>query len=253
MASAADPPDGQRSATRAASTDDVVSCAVVPTLRLRHLVFRHLVVAALLFAPTAGCESAPQGDAARTSSARAELENDEAEDELRVELLEMMRQDQQERTGEGLPAGTRLPPVRDYARATRLAEIVDEVGWPTHDMVGVEGGTAAWLIAQHADHDVALQRHWLDLMTEAAKADQADPLEVAYLHDRVAVNAGEPQRYGTQIRCRDGVPAPATPIEDEPGVDDRRRAVGLDALADYYDELSMMCEQEGAEGQGPLD
>lgn len=174
-------------------------------------------------------------------------------DELRLELVEMMRQDQLERTGEGLPPGTRLPPVQDYARATRLAEIVAEFGWPTFEMVGEDGATAAWLIAQHADHDVELQARWLVLIEAAASVGQADPTEVAYLVDRVAVNQQEPQRYGTQIRCQGGVPAPAMPIEDEAEVDERRAGVGLEPLADYYDELSMMCAQEDAQGQGPVD
>ena len=174
-------------------------------------------------------------------------------DELREELLEMMRQDQLERTGEGLPAGTPLPPIRDQTRAVRLAEIVDDYGWPTIDMVGDEGATAAWLIAQHADHDVELQASWLVLIEGAADAGQADATEVAYLVDRVAVNQQEPQRYGTQIRCRGGEPTPATPIDDEATLDERRRSVGLEPLADYYEELSMMCAQEDAQGQGPAD
>jgi hypothetical protein len=174
--------------------------------------------------------------------------------ELRAELLEMMRQDQIERTGEGLPAGTPLPPMRDYTRAERLKEIIEAHGWPTHDLVGVEGGTAAWLIAQHADHEVDFQVEALALMQEALAAGQVDATEVAYLDDRVAVNRGEPQRYGTQIRCRGGVPDPATPLIDPEHIDDLRAEVGLGTLEEYYDELAMMCAQEAADGQeAPLD
>ena len=172
-------------------------------------------------------------------------------DALRSELLEMMRQDQIERTGEGLPPGTKLPPMQDRTRAARLAEIVAEFGWPTYDLVGVDGGTAAWLIAQHADHDVDQQAEWLTLLEEAVAEGQADPTELAYLTDRVAVNLQQPQQYGTQIRCRAGVPAPATPIEDAATVDTRRGEVGLGTLDAYYAELSMMCAQEAADGQGP--
>ena len=62
----------------------------------------------------------------------------------------MFDEDQAERTGESTANGDRV-------RADRLAEIVDEHGWPTHSMVGTDGGTAAWLIAQHADFDVGSQ------------------------------------------------------------------------------------------------
>lgn len=231
-----------------------------------------LTIGCVLIAVSSGCASPPSAGPFRTTdSTRPPIESPSpttappppapttttttrwTHDELRVELLEMMRQDQLERTGEGLPAGTPLPPIQDHARAARLTEMVDEFGWPTFDMVGEDGATAAWLVAQHADHDVELQASWLVLMGAAAGAGQADPTEVAYLMDRVAVNQREPQRYGTQIRCQGGVPTPATPIEDAPNVDERRRSMGLESLTAYYDELSMMCAHEDAEGQGPAD
>lgn len=160
----------------------------------------------------------------------------------------MMRDDQQERTGEGLPPGTKLPFNRDYDRATRLQEIVAESGWPTHARVGEDGGTAAWLVAQHADFDVELQARALGLMRRAADEGEADVTEVAYLADRVAVNGGVPQTYGTQVRCRDGRPAPATPLRSPDQVDALRLRVGMESLATYYDELAMMCADEAAAG-----
>ncbi len=165
----------------------------------------------------------------------------------------MMRADQVERTGDGLPPGTKLPPIQDGARATRLKEIIAEYGWPTHDLVGRDGGTAAWLIAQHADFDVAFQQQAVELIQPAVEAAQADPTELAYLTDRVAVNLGEPQTYGSQIRCREGVPAPATPIIEPERVDEVRASVGLGTLDDYYQELAMMCADEAADGQQPAD
>jgi hypothetical protein len=73
---------------------------------------------------------------------------------------------------------------------------------------------------------------------------------MAYLWDRVAVNRDLPQRYGSQIRCRQGEPTPATPIEDADEVDVRRAEVGMSSLDVYYEELAMMCAQEDAEGAG---
>lgn len=172
-----------------------------------------------------------------------------ADDELRTELLEMMAADQLERTGAGLPAGTKLPPSRDFDRAQRLRRIVEERGWPTHDEVGKDGGTAAWLVAQHADFDVAFQQWALVRLTAAARAGQADRTEVAYLADRVAVNTGVPQVYGSQVRCRDGEPRPATRLKRPGDVDSLRHRVGMDPLAAYYDELALMCADEAAAGQ----
>lgn len=168
---------------------------------------------------------------------------------LRAELLQMMRDDQVERTGEGLPAGTKLAPAQDHARASRLKDIIDDVGWPTHSLVGEDGGTAAWLIVQHADFDVEFQERALALLDAAVRDDEADSTEAAYLADRVAVNRGRPQRFGSQVRCAGGRPRPATPLERPGDVDDLRTEAGMEPLADYYAELSMMCADEAAAGQ----
>lgn len=161
----------------------------------------------------------------------------------------MQRQDQQERTGAGLPPGAKLPPMQDYTRTERLKEIIDEHGWPTHALVGEDAASAAWLVVQHADFDVDFQVQALALMREAEVEGEVDETEVAYLADRVAVNRGIPQTYGTQVRCRNGRPRPATPIEARTAVDQRRVAVGMDPLAEYLAELAMMCANEAAEGQ----
>jgi hypothetical protein len=157
--------------------------------------------------------------------------------ELREELLAMMAEDQAERTGEATTNG-------DAARAERLQEIIAEHGWPTFALVSTDGATAAWVIAQHADFDPAFQQQVVELMRPLVQTGQADASELAYLEDRVAVNTGVEQVYGTQIRCQGGEPAPATPIADEAAVDERRAAVGLGPLADYYAELSEACAAE---------
>jgi hypothetical protein len=112
-------------------------------------------------------------------------------------------------------------------------------------MVGKDGATAAWVIAQHADFDVDLQQELLDLMHEAG--DDVDASEVAYLEDRVAVNRGEPQRYGTQARCAAGGGVePATPLLDEAAVDDLRAEAGMEPLADYFAEFEAGCDMDGS-------
>jgi hypothetical protein len=172
-----------------------------------------------------------------TESDRDDREAGVEEPELRDELVEMMDADQQERTGA-------VAANHDAERTQRLREIVDEHGWPTFDLVGRDGATAAWLIAQHSDQDVAFQEEALGLMQAAADDDQVDPTELAYLEDRVAVNNGEPQRYGTQVRCTPFGAQPATPLVDPEGVDDLRAEVGLDPLASYLAEFEDGCAEE---------
>ncbi|MFW3170202.1 DUF6624 domain-containing protein [Geodermatophilus sp. CPCC 206100] len=156
---------------------------------------------------------------------------------LHDELLAMAERDQSGRTGGADLEG-------DDPRTTRLAAILDEHGWPTFDLVGEDGEDAAWLIAQHSDQDPALQRRALELLRPVVAAGQASPGNLAYLEDRVAVGAGRPQLYGTQVGCGPGGPAPATPIADEAAVDERRAAAGLEPLADYLAEMAEICAGE---------
>jgi hypothetical protein len=123
-----------------------------------------------------------------------------------------------------------------YRRVTvrngdRLAEIIDEYGWPTAELVGQEAARRAWLVAQHADRQLHLQRRALTLMTEAAHAGNSDTTQLAMLRDRILVNEGHPQIYGTQIAgVVNGAPVP-WPCEHPEQMDQRRAEVGLDPFA----------------------
>jgi hypothetical protein len=155
---------------------------------------------------------------------------------LRDELLSMLAADQRDRQGDG-QGGV----GRDQERTARLAAIVDEHGWPTRTLVGDDGATAAWAIAQHSDLDPAFQREALGLMQSAVELGEADAGELAYLTDRVAANAGQPQTYGTQMGCTpDGAAQPARLAEPE-RVDQLRAEAGLPPLQDYLAEMAETC------------
>ena len=124
---------------------------------------------------------------------------------LHDELLAMLDRDQAGRAGAADPEG-------DQARTRRLAEILDQHGWPTYDLVGEDGEDAAWAIAQHSDLDPAFQARALELLRAAVEAGQGSPGNLAYLEDRIAVGEGRPQRYGTQVGCGADGPESATPL-----------------------------------------
>jgi hypothetical protein len=182
---------------------------------------------ALLLAGLAGCSGSDDPpDAASTPADAAPVELDQA---LSDELIAMQEADQQ---ASGLHED----------RQARLGEIFDEHGWPGHDLVGEQGSTAAWVIAQHSDLDLAFQERALELLAEAVAEDDASPGDLAYLTDRVAVAKGEPQTYGTQIRCEKKKPVPPTPIADPAAVDELRAEAGLEPLDAYLDEMTEICQ-----------
>ncbi|MFG1922214.1 DUF6624 domain-containing protein [Cryptosporangium sp. NPDC048952] len=115
----------------------------------------------------------------------------------------------------------------------RLATLMARHGWPTPGLVGEEASRCAWKIAMHADRQLDVQRRALALLEAAAATGDATAREVAMLRDRVLVNEGHPQIYGTQIAAVEaGRPIP-WPIADPDTVDARRASVGLPSFTDH--------------------
>jgi hypothetical protein len=153
------------------------------------------------------------------------------------ELVEMAREDQSvrarwEETGEDWGES-------DSGRTERFRAIVDAMGWPTEEKVGKEASHAAYLLVQHADHDIDFQRRCLRLMKESSE----ECPEIAYLEDRVRVNSGESQWYGTQFDD-DGVWFHVQPIEgidanlseDAEKLNTRRQNAGLSSFQASFAE-----------------
>lgn len=205
-----------------------------------------LAVSALLLT---GCADAggpvsapPTSPSAATAPALMSADAD-PDGELREELLAMLDRDQAGRMGGEDQEG-------DAQRTARLIEIIEDHGWPTRSAVGAEAATAAWAIAQHSDLDPAFQQRALELLELAVAESEGSPGDLAYLTDRVAVNTGQAQVYGTQIGCGPDGPAPGVPIADEAGVDERRAEAGLPPLGEYYAELEEICAEEAASAGG---
>ncbi|MFB9427820.1 DUF6624 domain-containing protein [Streptoalloteichus tenebrarius] len=130
-----------------------------------------------------------------------------------------------------------IPPTPDEWEACRVIDLdnytwlrglIAEHGWPDADLVGADGAHAAWLIAQHAPHN--LQQQWLPLLRNAVERGAADPVDLAYLDDRVRTGEGRPQRYGTQWRVRGGERR-LEPVDDPEHLNDRRRTLGLSPIS----------------------
>ena len=124
----------------------------------------------------------------------------------------------------------------DHANTMRMKEIIAQYGWPGYSLVGEEGEHAAWLLVQHAGHDLPFQNQCLALLTAAVEAGDGSARKMAYLVDRVRVNEGKPQLYGTQYRIQDG-DFLAGEIEDSAGVEVRRAKVGLGSIEEQLAEM----------------
>jgi hypothetical protein len=98
----------------------------------------------------------------------------------------------------------------------------------------------AWILVQHSDDHVDLQKLALSRMEPYLETGGVLKRNYAYLWDRVAVNSGELQRYGTQpdwASCKDGKLA-LMPMEDPENVDERRSMMQLGPVQKDLEQMS---------------
>ena len=120
----------------------------------------------------------------------------------------------------------------DEVNLTNLKHIINQDGFPTTAMVGLDGVDAAFLLTTHADSDSSFQAKIFKIVTPRLRRNEIDGNQFALLTDRVLVAQGKPQRYGTQFEGLGDQMKPK-PIQDEAHVDERRRALGLISIKNY--------------------
>lgn len=120
----------------------------------------------------------------------------------------------------------------DSENLKQFKEIIAACGWPKTK----KDSNSAWLLAQHADSDLAFQRLARGLLEASVKVGIAAPRDLAYLADRIAANEGRPQEYGTQFSKSDRCHLILDPVDNRELVNRRRLAIGLQSLEEYEAE-----------------
>lgn len=129
--------------------------------------------------------------------------------------------------------------------AALLTRVFDDIGWPGRREYGDDGAGAAFLILQHAIGHPDLQRRGLTLLLDAIPEGQANPLDVAYLSDRISIFEGGAQTFGTQFDWdANGQLSPAA-VRDPQTLDERRASVGLPPMAETIAHMRADAAAEG--------
>ncbi len=115
-------------------------------------------------------------------------------------------------------------------------QILIDFGFPDRKKVGVTSSCNFWLIVQHMDNHVDFQQQVLDSMTTRLAGNLIDSLNWVFLTDRVLINSGKAQIYGTQTKI-DGNPKRHV-IKNTIDVNNlniRRKGVGLEPIEKYLE------------------
>lgn len=122
----------------------------------------------------------------------------------------------------------------DNQNTTKLKIIIKQYGWPTISMVGKRASFNAWLLVQHADHDLRFQKRVLKILENIYKKNtkDIDPANIAFLMDRICVAEKRKQLFGTQFYCnKKGVFSPR-PIANIKNIENRRKKYNMRPFAE---------------------
>lgn len=127
----------------------------------------------------------------------------------------------------------------DGENVKRVKKIVSQHGWLKISDYGNYTARNIWLLVQHMDSDVRFQEEILVKM-ERLLPDEVLKPDYALLYDRVHVNKGELQKYGSQGSCINGRWKPK-PMIDPSLVDQRRAEMDLSTMKEYEDLMNGFC------------
>lgn len=129
----------------------------------------------------------------------------------------------------------------NVANADWLKAELRDHGWFKISTFGADADGAAWLIVQHARHDLAFQQDVLAMLEPLWLSGETKGANFAMLYDQTAHYTGRPGRFGVMGDCTAaGVWTPYAQ-EDQDAVDRWRAKAGMPPLAQYVATRSRGC------------
>ena len=121
----------------------------------------------------------------------------------------------------------------DQRLTAKLLKMVPPKGWFLQSVYGRQGAGAAFLIIQHSE--IEQWRRFVPILEPLVARGEVEGQSYGLMYDRLAINEGRPQRYGTQMTCIGGRWAiDYANLEDPENADARREAMGfMQTLAEY--------------------
>lgn len=128
--------------------------------------------------------------------------------------------------------------TNDEKNQKTLMRIVEDVGWPSSECFSKDERNNAWLIAQHADNDIEFQIYCFHKIIIKWSFSEVLPSQVAYLFDRILLNIGDKQLFGTQFvfRKKEGQLDPKPLNYDFKITNKLRKLFGLPSIESYLAE-----------------
>jgi hypothetical protein len=128
---------------------------------------------------------------------------------------------------------------RDSINLIRIEEIIAKQGYPGKTLVGEPTNEAAWYVIQHSKKI----SDYFPLIQEAGSSNEISFSKVAMMHDRMLMQEGKEQLYGTQVAGENILNATTGkkefwyyvwPIQNAESVNELRKEAGFVTTVEEY-------------------
>ncbi len=114
----------------------------------------------------------------------------------------------------------------DHRNQELIISIIEKCGMPTLNEVNQEQMDAIWLGLQHTENKYRIK--YFPLIEKAVKNGDLRKEQYALMKDRILMDEGNPQIFGSQIKN-----GKLYDLEEPETVNERRQEMGLEPIEDY--------------------
>lgn len=129
--------------------------------------------------------------------------------------------------------------VSDKQNQLYISQLLDQCGWP--EGLTAEESSTVFLVIDHAD--LTFMQKYLPVLESQAQAGNVSKSDLATIRDRVQMLTGKKQVYGTQT-LKTGKEVYVWPVDNEAGLDARRKEMGLPSMEEYLGMLNKAYQSE---------
>jgi len=114
----------------------------------------------------------------------------------------------------------------DHRNQELIISIIEKCGMPTLNEVNQEQMNAIWLGLQHTENKYRIK--YFPLIEKAVKNGDLSKEQYALMKDRILMDEGKPQIFGSQIKN-----GKLYDLEEPETVNERRQEMGLEPIEEY--------------------
>lgn len=129
-------------------------------------------------------------------------------------------------------------PTSDHKNLETVISIINKCGMPTLREVGQTQMSAIWLVIQHAPGKY--RKQYIGMLEKSAKNGDLQKTDIAMMKDRILMDDGKPQIYGTQISMNQKTGEwELYNLENPAYVNQRRKEIGFTPIEEYLTHFNL--------------